>query len=153
MSLSDLPPRPPAEHEDTVSSAEVPGPVEPRSRPLRLLYLVVGWVSMGLAIAGVILPLVPATPFVLLAAAAFVRSSPRIYQRLVAHPRLGPLLVQWRTNRSVPRSAKRKAYVLVLLSFATSIALLDSTALRLLLAALGTGLCIFLHRLPTERQE
>src|SRR5262245_46879620 len=65
-------------------------------RAMRIVWLVAGWLAMGLGLAGVFLPLLPTTPFLLLAAACFVRSSPRLHARLLAHPRLGPFLEQWR---------------------------------------------------------
>jgi uncharacterized membrane protein YbaN (DUF454 family) len=61
---------------------------------------------MGLGIAGIVLPLVPTTPFLLLAAFAFARSSPRLHDWLLAHPRLGPPINDWRTHRAISRRAK-----------------------------------------------
>ena len=116
---------------------------------MRIVLLVAGWLAMALGLAGVFLPLLPTTPFLLLAAACFVRSSPALHARLMAHPRLGPFLEQWRRERSIPRAAKQRAYVLVVACFALSIALVDSTPLRLGLAALGLGLLVFLSRLRT----
>jgi len=116
---------------------------------MRIVLLVAGWLSMALGLAGVFLPLLPTTPFLLLAAACFVRSSPRLHAKLMAHPRLGPFLEQWRHERSIPRAAKRRAYVLVVACFALSIALVDSAALRGVLLALGLGLLVFLGRLRT----
>jgi len=99
---------------------------------------------------GVFLPLLPTTPFLLLAAACFVRSSPRLHARLLAHPRLGPFLEQWRRERSVPLAAKRRAYVLVILCFALSITLAKGLAVRLALGVLGLVLLVFLACLRTE---
>ena len=117
----------------------------------RALLIGSGWVAIGLAILGVALPLVPTTPFVLLAAACFARSSPRLHRRLL-ESRLGPLLIQWRERRSVPRSAKRRAYALVVVSFTASILLVDRLALRLVLACLGCALLVVLWRLPGETE-
>jgi uncharacterized membrane protein YbaN (DUF454 family) len=117
-----------------------------------VLLIAAGWVAIGLAILGVALPLVPTTPFVLLAAACFARSSPRLHRRLL-ESRLGPLLIQWRERRSVPRSAKRKGYALVVVSFTASILLVDRIAPRLLLGVLGCALLVVLWRLPSETAE
>lgn len=116
---------------------------------MRLLLLIAGWLCMALALIGVALPLLPTTPFLLLAAACFVRSSPRLHARLLAHPRLGPFLDQWRRERSIPLAAKRRAYLLVSASFVLSIALVQGPGPRIALAALGLGLLVFLHRLRT----
>ncbi|MFN0008234.1 MAG: YbaN family protein [Planctomycetota bacterium] len=112
-----------------------------------------GWICTGLAIAGVVLPLVPTTPFLLLAAACFVRSSPRFHRWLLANRVFGPILEQWRRDKTVPRSAKRKAYLVVILSFGLSIALVDVTWLRAALFVLGSGLIVFIARLPTTRAQ
>jgi len=110
---------------------------------------VLGWTALGLGIAGIPLPLLPTTPFLILAAACFARSSPELHRRLLAHERLGPYLRQWREDRSVPPRAKRRALVLVAITFAISIALVDRTPLRIALALLGLGLLVFLARLRT----
>jgi len=120
-----------------------------RSPLARGLYLSAGWVALGLGIAGVPLPLLPTTPFLILAAACFLRSSPRLHARLLAHPRLGPYLAQWQRERSIPARAKRRAYGLVVVTFAVSIVLVDGTLLRVGLAALGLGLLGFLAALRT----
>ena len=117
--------------------------------PLRVLLLASGWFALVLGFVGVFLPLLPTTPFLLLAAACFVRSSPRLHGRMLAHPRLGPFLEQWRRERSIPRAAKLRAYVLVVACFALSIALADALAVRVALGVLGLGLLVFLARLRT----
>jgi hypothetical protein len=117
---------------------------------MRIVLLASGWLAMALGLAGVFLPLLPTTPFLILAAACFARSSPALHARLRAHPRLGPFLAQWQRDRSVPRAAKRKAYLLVVACFALSIALVDGTAPRLALGGLGLTLLAFLARLRTS---
>lgn len=68
-----------------------------------------GCLAAGAAIAGVVLPLVPTTPFVLVAAWAFARSSPRLDAWLRNHPRLGPPLDAWERRRAIPARAKAVA--------------------------------------------
>lgn len=116
---------------------------------MRVLLSIAGWTCMALGLIGVFVPLLPTTPFVLLAAACFVRSSPKLHARLVAHPRLGPYIEQWRRDRSIPRAAKRRAYLLVSACFALSIFLANGTTLRVVLGALWLGLMIFLRCLRT----
>lgn len=118
---------------------------------MRIVLSIVGWLCMALGLIGVFLPLLPTTPFLLLAAACFLRSSPRMHARLLAHPRLGPYLEQWQRERSIPLRAKRRAYVLVSACFLLSIALADGIALRVALGVLWLALVVFLNRLRTGR--
>lgn len=110
--------------------------------------------ALGLALAllgavGAFLPILPTTPFVLLAAACFARSSPRFHERLRENRFVGPYLCQWQREHTVPRAAKRKAYGLLLLSFSLSIWWVDATWLRWTLAGVGAALVTFLACLPT----
>jgi uncharacterized membrane protein YbaN (DUF454 family) len=75
-------------------------------RPWRLLWLAAGFLALGLGLVGVVTPLLPTVPFVLLAAACFARGSARWEAWLLDHPRWGPMVLDWRANRSVPRRAK-----------------------------------------------
>jgi uncharacterized membrane protein YbaN (DUF454 family) len=72
----------------------------------RAIWVVVGLVSLGLGALGVFLPLLPTTPFVLLAAFAFSNSSERLHNWLLAHNVFGPLIHNWRRYGAISRSAK-----------------------------------------------
>lgn len=72
-----------------------------------------GFFFLGLAGLGVILPLLPTTPFVLVSAACFSRSSPRFYNWLITNRVFGPTIHEWRTHRSIPRRAKIMAATLI----------------------------------------
>src|SRR5690606_2484444 len=72
-----------------------------------------GLVSTGLGLVGAILPLVPTTPFLLVAAYAFARSSPRLHDWLLHHPQLGPLIINWRQHRAISRRVKIASLVLM----------------------------------------
>ncbi len=121
--------------------------------PLRWVLCAAGLASAALALIGAFLPVLPTTPFLILAAACFVRSSPRFHQRLLANRTFGPYLSQWQRDHTVPPDAKRKAYAMVLLSFAVSIWLIELTWLRYTLVAIGLTLIAFLTRLPTTTFE
>lgn len=72
-----------------------------------------GFACLGLAFAGVFLPVLPTTPLVLVAAACFARSSPRFYARLLADPTFGPVIRDWRKNRVIPLRVKLIATSLI----------------------------------------
>jgi uncharacterized protein len=86
--------------------------------PVALLYRILGVAALGLAILGVILPGLPATPFLLLAVWAFGRGAPAWAERIRRHPRLGPYLQNWSERRVVPLRAKAAAVLSMVASFA-----------------------------------
>jgi len=86
-------------------------------RRLRRLWLGLGHGCVGLGALGAFLPLLPTTPFLLLAAWAYARSSPELRARLHAHPRYGATLRAWHEHGAVPRRAKGLALVLLVLSW------------------------------------
>lgn len=77
--------------------------------PARWLMMALAVAALALAVAGVVLPGLPTTPFVLLAAWAAARSSPRLAAWLERHPLFGPLILNWRAGGRVSRRAKRSA--------------------------------------------
>lgn len=85
---------------------------------LRTVYFVLGWVMLALGAAGVVLPLLPTTPFVLASAWFFTRSSPRATAWLLLHPVLGPPLQRWQRDRSISTRTKLVAICSIGLSYA-----------------------------------
>jgi uncharacterized membrane protein YbaN (DUF454 family) len=119
--------------------------------PLRVALLVAGFVCVGLAALGVVLPLLPTTPFLLIAAACFARSSPRFYRTLLGNRVFGPLIRDWREHRAIPLPAKIMAISAITLVMGSSIVFaVRHPALRAALGAFGAGLCVWLWRLPTR---
>ena len=72
----------------------------------RFLWQAGGFISLGLGIIGIPLPLLPTTPFILLAAFCFARSSPQLQMWLETHPRFGPMIVNWREKGAISKRAK-----------------------------------------------
>lgn len=88
-----------------------------RRRLGALIYRGVGWTAVGLATAGVFLPILPTTPFLLVAAWAFAKSSPALAERLRNHPRFGAFLRDWQERGAIPVKAKVTAIALMTASF------------------------------------
>lgn len=131
----------------------MPPPKPPLAGPARWLLLALGVLLTALATLGAFLPVLPTTPFLLLAAACFVRTSPALHQRLLENRIFGPYIAQWQHDHTIPRAAKRKAYGLAAMTFTLSILAVDSTRLRILLACIGLALMAFLAWLPTTPLE
>jgi uncharacterized membrane protein YbaN (DUF454 family) len=113
-----------------------------------MLLKIVGLFFVGLAILGVVLPILPTTPFLLVAAACFARSSPRMHNILLQNKVFGPLIHHWQESRSIPKSAKKIALTSIVLAACWSCYLLDNHLLRILVLVLVAGPFIFLWRLP-----
>ncbi len=90
----------------------------------RQLWTGAGLMFVGIGAIGAVLPLLPTVPFLLLALFCFARGNPVWEQRLLAHPRYGPMLADWRTRRAVPRRAKVAALATMVMSVIVTAALL-----------------------------
>lgn len=73
---------------------------------MRPLWYALGVTALGLGIVGIALPVVPTVPFLLVAVAAFARSSPRLERRIMNHPTYGPPVRAWRERGAIGRLAK-----------------------------------------------
>ncbi|MBI2307737.1 MAG: YbaN family protein [Rhodocyclales bacterium] len=88
---------------------------------VRWLLWITGSVALLLGILGVFLPVLPTTPFILLAAACYAKASERFHRRLLAHRSFGPVIREWEEYRSMPLRTKKFAVSLMSLSIAVSI--------------------------------
>lgn len=115
---------------------------------VRALLVVAGTVAVGLAVLGAFLPILPTTPFLLLAAACYARASRRLHARLLDSATFGPTIRAWQQSRSIPRRVKRIALVTIALSFALSIAVVGLLWARLAMGALGIVLLVWMASRP-----
>jgi uncharacterized membrane protein YbaN (DUF454 family) len=99
------------------SMSSPPPPKKESSAALRPLYFVAGIILVGIGIAGYILPVLPGTIWMILAAACFARSSPKFEAWLINHKTFGPSVVAWRQNGAIPRKAKFLAIGMMAISF------------------------------------
>ncbi|HTJ55874.1 MAG TPA: YbaN family protein [Nitrosospira sp.] len=120
------------------------------SRLMRGIYLTVGFAALILGAVGIVVPVLPTTPFVLLAAACFARSSRRFHDMLLANRIAGPIIREWVEYRSIPRRVKRWVYLLLALSFGSSILVMPSVGYQVMLAVLGLILTVFVWRIPVR---
>jgi uncharacterized membrane protein YbaN (DUF454 family) len=115
----------------------------------KLLLNVAGTIFLALGIAGIFLPLVPTTVFLLLASACYMRGSERLHALLMSHPVLGPPIRAFRDERAMPRRAKISAIALLWTSMTISILVVDPLWLRILLVSIGVMVTAIILRLRT----
>lgn len=115
---------------------------------MRMVWLAGGFLAMALAIVGVVLPLLPTVPFLLLAAFCFARSSGRFHDWLLAHPTFGPPILEWRNGGAIGRPAKRVATLSVAAAFAVSVAIGFALWLLAVQAAVLAAVLLFIWSRP-----
>ncbi len=116
----------------------------------RTLLLWAGVLALALGAIGIFLPVLPTTPFVLLAGICFSRSSPKSYAYLLKSPTFGPYLENYRTRQGVPLKLKIKSLVMLWSLLLLSAALTGKLWLRLLLIAIGLGVTAHLLSIKTR---
>lgn len=90
---------------------------------MRLVWLIFGLTSFALGVIGVVVPLLPTVPFMLLSAFCFSKSSERLHNWLITHPKFGPSIEDWQRSGAINRRVKRLATVSILAAFGISLAL------------------------------
>lgn len=88
---------------------------------LSILLLICGTISLGLGIIGIFLPLLPTTPFLLLTAACYVRSSERFYKWLISNKYFGTYILNYRSGKGIPLRAKILGVTLLWISMCYTI--------------------------------
>ena len=125
-----------------------------RSSVRSWLLMIAGVVSVVLGAIGVFLPLLPTTPFLLLAAACFIRSSERLYEWLIHHRWFGSYIRNYREHRAVTLRAKVVALALlwIVIGYSATV-VVDSWWLRLVLAVVAVAVTIHLLHLRTLTRD
>jgi len=107
--------------------------------------------ALALGVAGIVLPVLPTTPFVLLAAACFARGSTKFHDWLLAHPLFGPMIVEWQQYGSIPWRTKIVAIALMSTTLGVSIVFfVEPRWLKAALTVLGLVLATWLYRVPSR---
>ena len=117
----------------------------------RYFLIIIACFSILLGLIGIFLPLLPTTPFFILALACFARSSEHLHQKLLNAPYIGPILVDWEVDKKIDKQRKKQIILIVLTSFAISIAILHNRFyLQLLLLLIMAILLFFIYRIKEK---
>ena len=126
---------------------------KPLSKPVKWLFVVAGSLSLGLGILGILLPVLPTTPFLLLSAACYLRGSERLYRWLLSTKHLGSYILAWREKKGIALGLKISIISLMFITIAiTVIFFVDALWLRILLPAIALMVTYHILRLPTYRK-
>lgn len=121
------------------------------SLTVRLAFLALGTLFLALGIAGAFLPVLPTTPFMLLAAACYARASTRFYNGLLNNRMFGPTILEWRRYRSIPYRVKWTAIILMAVTLSISIIFyVPWPELQAALAIFGMLLGAYLYNIPSR---
>lgn len=144
LQISNEPERPSARERKPARPVVLTGPA-------RWLLIGIGFACVGLGAVGAVLPLLPTTPFLLVAAGCFARSSPRFYKWLLSRPGVGPTIRQWRETHTIPRSAKLAAILSIVLTGGSSMVFFVGDPRAKLIMGVGLLSVIgWILRIPTR---
>lgn len=115
----------------------------------RSLWMAAGVLALLTGLVGIVLPLLPTTPLVLLAAFCFARGNPRWERWLLRHPRLGPMVRAWRARRVIPWPAKLMAWAMMGLGSAWAAWTMQGPW-RWLPLLVCTAVAVWMARLPSR---
>lgn len=115
---------------------------------MRYLWASLGLICVALGVIGIVLPLLPTVPFLLLAAFFFARSSSRLHHWLITHKTFGPLIQDWQSSGAIRPAAKKAATASVAAIFAISIFLKVPSFVLVIQAVTLTAVMIFIWTRP-----
>ena len=118
---------------------------------IKTFYNIAGTVALLLGILGIFLPVLPTTPFLLLASACYMRGSTRMHRWLMSQRHLGPYIRNFQSGRGIPLRAKIAALALMWTSLTISMWVVPLPWVRALLLIPGIGVTLYLYRVPTLR--
>ncbi len=115
------------------------------------LWCFFGILFLTLGGIGVVVPLLPTTPFVLLSAACFSRGSLRLHRWLIEHRFFGPIILNWQAHRALSPRVKRRALLMIVVSFAFSFYVIPIDMVKGVVSVIGAILFYWIYQLP-ERE-
>lgn len=114
-----------------------------------LAWKAAGWLCVGIAAVGAVVPLLPTTLFLILALPCFTRGSPRLARRLLTHPRFGPPLAAWQEHRTISRRGKTLAVVGMALAVVLVALTTEGWLATVLVGATLVGVAVYVVTRPS----
>ena len=124
-----------------------------QNKAIKVLLIILGWISIVLGVIGIVLPLLPTTPFILLAGACFAKSSEKFHHWIIHHPLFGPIINNFQNGQGIPRDVKIKVILFIWLTLGISIYFLSHQWVRLIIFIMGIGLTTFLWQIPAPKKS
>ncbi|HIZ88063.1 MAG TPA: YbaN family protein [Candidatus Coprenecus pullistercoris] len=118
---------------------------------MNYLLIVLGAVSLGFGVAGMFLPVLPTTPFLLLTAWCWLKGSPRLHAWLMSQPKLGPYIRDFQEHKCISRKVKTISVITLWLTITLSIVLVHQLWLRILLAIIAIGVTWHILSFKTKK--
>ena len=120
----------------------------------KVIYIAIGFISLFLGILGIFLPVLPTTPFLLLSAFLFSKSSDIFFNKLISHPKLGPYILDFQVNKSIPLRTKiiSVSTLWATILFSVFYILKGKIILQSLLLAIAVGVTIHILSFKTKKQ-
>ncbi len=115
---------------------------------MRLIWLLIGWVSLGVGAIGLILPVMPTVPFVLLAAFCFARGSKTVYNWLIHNKTFGPMIKDWQERGAISRKTKWITTISLIAAVFLAIAIGAPTLVIIIEALIFLAILIFVWSRP-----
>lgn len=127
-------------------------PSRRQAHPLvRWLWVGVGVLALVAGVIGIFVPLLPTTPFLLLASACFLRGSERLHRWLLSQGTLGEYIRRYEAGEGIPRRAKIVAIGMLWISIGFGVYRVDPPWAKLVMLAIATAVTVYLLRLPTAK--
>lgn len=119
-----------------------------RTKIKRGIFFSLGAFFVALAVAGILLPLLPTTPFLILAAMFFSKSSTRYHQWLLNNKHFGPLITKWETYRCIPLYAKKLSFIMIAVFGGSSIYVIPVVFVKVITILLIAYALYFIYKIP-----
>ena len=120
----------------------------------KIIFYCCGWISIILGIAGIFLPILPTTPFAILAAWCFSKSSERWHQWLLNHKVFGPTIREWERDGVINSRAKTLASSMNVLLFSYTLIFVNvSIVIKSVVTSIGVGVLVFIWTRPSKAKQ